>query len=88
MQSADSFGCFAIAPRKPSEVRALTLRYYIGSPSPAAVPFQKKMMGGEKIVFGDGKSQVAADGLLDLCMVDNATSFRMVQYCTENQLIC
>lgn len=76
MRSDDSFGYTAIAARKPSEIRTLTLRYYRGSPFPAAVPFQKKKMGGgEKIVFGDEKNQVAGDGLLDLCVVDAATSF-------------
>jgi len=33
------------------------------------------MGGGEKIVFGDEKNQVAGNGLLDLCVVDAATSF-------------
>lgn len=76
MRSDDSFGYTAIAARKPSEIRTLTLRYYRGSPFPAAVPFQKKKMGGgEKIVFGDEKNQVAGNGLLDLCVVDAATSF-------------
>lgn len=76
MWSDDSFGYTAIAARKPSEIRTLTLRYYRGSPFPAAVPFQKKKMGGgEKIVFGDEKNQVAGNGLLDLCVVDAATSF-------------
>lgn len=77
MRSDDSFGYTAIAARKPSEVRTLTLRYYRGSPFPAAVPFQKKIWGGEKIVFGDEKNQVAGDGLLDLCVVDAATSFNI-----------